>query len=37
VTRSLTQAATPIRTGTSVTVQGTTHGDTVAATAITIR
>jgi len=37
VTRSLKQAAAPIRTGTSVTVQGTTHGDTVAATAITIR
>jgi hypothetical protein len=36
VTRSLTQAATPIRTGTSVTVQGTTQGDQVAATAITI-
>lgn len=37
VTRSLRQAATPIRTGTSVTVLGTSGGDTVAATAITIR
>jgi hypothetical protein len=37
VTRSLNQATASIRTGTSVTVQGTSHGDTVAATAITIR
>jgi hypothetical protein len=37
LTRSLTRATGPIRTGSSVTVQGTTHGKTVSATAVTIR
>ncbi len=37
VTRRLTHAAAPIRSGATVTVQGTTHGDTVAATAVSIR
>jgi hypothetical protein len=37
LTRPLGHATGPIRTGTSVTVTGTTTGDTVAATAITIR
>lgn len=37
VTRSLGRATGPIRPGSSVTVQGTTHGHTVTATAVTIR
>jgi hypothetical protein len=37
VTRSLAQATGPIRTGTSITVLGKTHGDAVAATVVTIR
>lgn len=37
VTRSLTRAAAPIRTGSSVTVQGTPQGGRVVAAAITIR
>lgn len=37
LTRSLKEATGPVRTGSSVTVQGTTHGGTVAATAITVR
>lgn len=37
VTRSLATATGPIRTGSTVTVQGTTRGGTVTATAITIR
>jgi hypothetical protein len=39
LTRSLARASAPIRTGTGtgVTVQGTTQGDTITATAITLR
>lgn len=37
LTRSLTRASAPIRTGTGVTVQGTTQGDTITATTITLR
>jgi hypothetical protein len=37
LTRSFARATRPVRTGGSVTVQGTTNGGTVTATAITIR
>jgi hypothetical protein len=37
LTRPITDSSTPIRTGSSVTVTGTSHGRTVDATAVTVR
>ena len=37
LTRPITDVSAPLRTGSSVTVTGTTHGRTVVATALTVR